>query len=103
MIDTELLLKLALESLNDFAALPVLGDALIESGWTSDKVHPLVYSKGRQYRHDEIDREEAGSPGWFAANAATPTPTFARAVAAVLCTKNHEILYEVFESLRPRH
>lgn len=78
---------LAVQAIEDPDARVILGDLIMENGWSDERVASLVYQGGRQWHGSAIDREVTGSVDWFAANAAQITPTFARAVASVLLFK----------------
>lgn len=57
--------------------LAPLGDYLLETGWQDWRVFEIIYQKRLSVVPD-------ARRGWWIANAATPTPTFAGAIAAVL-------------------
>jgi hypothetical protein len=79
--DKQRLLSFALDAVADPSALPVLGDVLLEMGFDDfhikEHVLRLVYQK-------QWPAERLLSSKYFEANAATPTPTFAKALAAAL-------------------
>lgn len=70
-----LVLELALAALTDREVLPVLGDAVLESGWFDERVHQLVVR----------DRHVSGAKNYrrFMRQASKPTPDWGRAVLAV--------------------
>lgn len=90
------ILRLALQALVDPDVLPVLGDAVIESGWFDPRVMQVMWPLGKAPRHGwrtkrkrdraKVDREahKTGYPLMFAGVAASPTTSWARAIAAVL-------------------
>ena len=89
-----LILELALRSMDDPSALPVLGDAVQETGWFDARVMSVMWPVKRPRegwsqdqrlqakRHREMIRITA--PSTFALLAARPARVWACAIAAVL-------------------
>lgn len=90
------LLPLAVQALEDADARVVLCDAIQEAAWFDPRVMQIVYpmapypphgfrSQSARLAHKRNrDLFKTGFPIYFAGFVAAPTPTFARAVAAVL-------------------
>lgn len=97
----DLILELALQAYADPTGLPVLGDVIQEHKISGDAymdVWRLIYNNAPKRHFTEqfgrFNGPELGTQAWMdeyvVMNGATPTPTFARALAAVLLFRDFQ-------------
>jgi hypothetical protein len=91
-VSLDLILQLALEAAEDPDALPVLGDAILEAELADVDLAERVFSVVTRARERGavwvMVKERDNAAEYFRQNASTPTPTFAKALAAVLLCRD---------------